>query len=41
LWFGGVMLGIALMTLAAYLEYRREGVAQRVRVFGQELAHWY
>ncbi len=41
LWVGGVMLGIALMTLAAYLEYRREGLAQQIRVFGQELAHWY
>ena len=41
LWVGGVMLGIALMSLAAYLEYRREGLAQQIRVFGQELAHWY
>ena len=41
LWAGGVMFGIALMTLAAYLEYRREGLAQQIRVFGQELAHWY
>ncbi len=39
LWAGGVMFGIA--TLAAYLEYRREGLAQQIRVFGQELAHWY
>ena len=41
LWVGGVMLGIALMTLAACLEYRREGLAQQIRVFGHELAHWY
>ena len=41
LWVGGVFLGTALMTLAAYLEYRREGLAQQIRVFGRELAGWY
>jgi hypothetical protein len=41
LWVGGVLFGTALMTLAAYLEYRREGLAQQIRVFGRQLAGWY
>jgi hypothetical protein len=41
LWVAGVFLGVALMTLAAYLEYRRAGLAQHIRVFGRELAGWY
>lgn len=41
LWVGGVLLGVALMGLAAYLEHRREGLAQQIRVFGRELAGWY
>jgi hypothetical protein len=41
LWVAGVFLGVALMMLAAYLEYRRAGLAQQIRVFGRELAGWY
>ena len=41
LWVGGVFLGVALMTVAAYLEHRREGLAQQIRVFGRQLAGWY
>ena len=41
LWVGGVFLGVALMTFAAYLEHRREGLAQQIRVFGRQLAGWY
>ena len=41
LWVGGVFLGIAIMTFASYLEYRREGLAQQIRVFGRHLAGWY
>jgi len=41
LWAGGVVLGVVLMSFAAYLEHRREGFTQQIRVFGQELAAWY
>jgi len=41
LWVGGVFLGVAIMTFASYLEYRREGLAQQIRVFGRQLAGWY
>lgn len=40
LWVGGAFLGLLLMGLAAWLEYRREGVLQRIRVFANELQSW-
>ena len=38
LWVGGVFLGIAIMTFASYLEYRREGLAQQIRDDAQQIA---
>jgi len=40
LFVGGAFLGLLLMGLAAWLEYRREGVLQRIRVFANELQSW-
>lgn len=41
LWAGGLVLGVSLMSLATFLEYRREGLTQRLRVYGRELSLWY
>jgi hypothetical protein len=40
LWVLGLGFGLTLMGTAAWLEYRREGVLQQLRVFGQELQSW-
>lgn len=40
LWVLGFGFGMTLMATAAWLEYRREGVLQQLRVFGQELQSW-
>jgi len=40
LWVLGLGFGLALMATAAWLEYRREGVLQQIRVFGRELRAW-
>jgi hypothetical protein len=41
LWAGGLLLGASLMSFATFLEYRREGLTQRLRVYGRELSLWY
>jgi len=41
LWAGGLAFGMALISLAAYLEYQREGLAQQIRVFGKQLQCWH
>ncbi len=40
LWVLGLGFGLTLMATAAWLEYRREGVLQQIRVFGRELQAW-
>jgi hypothetical protein len=40
LWVAGAAAGLALMGVAGWLEWRREGVLQRVRVFARELESW-
>ncbi len=40
LWVLGIAFGLALMAVAAWLEYQREGVLQQIRVFGRELESW-
>lgn len=40
LWVLGLGFGMTLMATAAWLEYRREGVLQQIRVFGRELQSW-
>ncbi len=40
LWVLSLGFGMTLMATAAWLEYRREGVLQQLRVFGQELQSW-
>jgi hypothetical protein len=40
LWVLGVAFGLALMAVAAWLEYQREGMLQQIRVFGRELQTW-
>jgi hypothetical protein len=40
LWVLGLAFGLALMAVAAWLEYQREGVLQQIRVFGRELEGW-
>ena len=40
LWVLGLTFGLTLMAIAAWLEYRREGVLQQIRVFGRELQAW-
>lgn len=40
LWVLGLGFGLALMGIAAWLEYQREGVLQQIRVFGRELRAW-
>lgn len=40
LWILGLSFGLALMAVAAWLEYQREGILQQVRVFGRELKAW-
>jgi hypothetical protein len=41
LWVFGLAFGLALMAFAAYLEYRREGLVQQVRLYGRELRSWH
>ena len=41
LWAGGLVFGMALISLAAYLEYQREGLAQQIRIFGRQLQCWH
>ncbi len=41
LWVAGLGFGMALIGLAAYLEYQREGLAQQIRVFGTQLQCWH
>jgi hypothetical protein len=41
LWAGGLFFGMALISLAAYLEYQREGLAQQIRIFGRQLQCWH
>jgi hypothetical protein len=40
LWILGLVFGLTLMGVAAWLEYQREGVLQQIRVFGRELRAW-
>jgi len=40
LWVLGLAFGLALMATAAWLESRREGVLQQIRLFGRELRAW-
>lgn len=40
LWVLGLAFGLALMAAAAWLESRREGVLQQIRLFGRELRAW-
>lgn len=40
LWILGLVFGLTLMAGAAYLEHKREGVLQQLRVFGRELQSW-
>ncbi len=40
LWLLGLLFGLTLMGVAAWLEYQREGVLQQIRVFGRELRAW-
>jgi hypothetical protein len=40
LWVLGLGFGLTLMAAAAWLEYRRGGVLQQIRVFGRELRAW-
>lgn len=40
LWVLGLVFGLALMTVAAWLEHQREGVLQQIRLFGRELRAW-
>lgn len=40
LWAIGALLGLLLMAAAAALEWRREGVLQRLRVFASEVQGW-
>jgi hypothetical protein len=41
LWVAGLGFGMALIGLAAFLEYQREGLAQQIRVFGKQLQCWH
>jgi len=40
LWVLGLVFGLALMAVAAWLEHQREGVLQQIRLFGRELRAW-
>jgi hypothetical protein len=40
LWILGLAFGLALMGTAAWIEFKREGVLQQIRVFGRELNAW-
>ncbi len=40
LWVAGIFFGLGLMGTAALLEYRRERVLQRIRVWGREIRSW-
>ncbi|MFL6262795.1 MAG: hypothetical protein ACJ76Y_24105 [Thermoanaerobaculia bacterium] len=40
LWVLGLVFGLALMAVAAWLEHQREGVLQQIRLFGRELQAW-
>jgi hypothetical protein len=40
LWAFGLAFGLGLMAAGAWLEHRREGVLQQLRVFGHELRSW-
>jgi len=40
LWVLGLGFGLALMGIAGWLESRREGVLQQIRLFGRELRAW-
>ena len=40
LWVLGLGFGLALMAVAAWLEYQREGLLQQIRLFGRELSAW-
>jgi hypothetical protein len=40
LWILGLAFGLALMGAAAWIEFKREGVLQQIRVFGRELNAW-
>jgi hypothetical protein len=40
LWILGLAFGLALMGAAAWIEFKREGVLQQIRVFGRELEAW-
>ncbi len=40
LWVLGLVFGLALMAVAAWMEHQREGVLQQIRLFGRELRAW-
>jgi hypothetical protein len=40
LWVLGAALGLSTMGLAAWLEWRREGVLQQIRIFLNRLEAW-
>jgi hypothetical protein len=40
LWVLGLVFGLALMAVAAWLEHQREGLLQQIRLFGRELRAW-
>ena len=41
LWVAGLLFGLAIMAFAAWLEHQREGVLQRIRIYGHELRQWH
>ena len=41
LWVVGLLFGLAIMAFAAWLEHQREGVLQRIRIYGHELRQWH
>ncbi len=40
LWVLGLVFGLTLMAVAAWMEHQREGVLQQIRLFGRELRAW-
>ena len=40
LWVAGTAFGMSLMAWAAWLEHKREGLLQQIRVFGHQLKAW-